>query len=113
LKVKYAEAKAMGERANSSRSTVNYLKRSIEAIRREKAMEVPAVCWCMNLVLNASQGVLHEEKADGLEDEPDSQEERYRKAIEHEKSVYKESFTALRELKAEIEHIQTILEKVY
>ena len=36
LKDKIAEAKTMGERANQSRSTITYLKNSIEAIRRER-----------------------------------------------------------------------------
>lgn len=36
LRLKYAEAKAMGERANRSREAIGYLKSSIEALRREK-----------------------------------------------------------------------------
>ena len=40
LKAKMAEAKSLGERANASRSTIDYMKRSIEAIRKEKAVQV-------------------------------------------------------------------------
>jgi len=39
------------------------------------------------------------------------EEETYRRAIEQEKVVYKESFEALRVLKPEIEHIKKMLEK--
>ena len=39
LKDRIAEAKLMGERANQSRSTITYLKNSIEAIRRERALQ--------------------------------------------------------------------------
>lgn len=36
LKEKYEEAKLMGERANRSRDAINFLKSSIEALRRER-----------------------------------------------------------------------------
>jgi kinesin family member 6/9 len=39
LRDKIAEAKTLGERANQSRNTITYLKSSIEAIRREKALQ--------------------------------------------------------------------------
>ena len=38
LKEKINEAKVLGERANQSRGTINYLKSSIETIRKEKAL---------------------------------------------------------------------------
>ena len=94
LRDKYNEAKLMGERANQSRSTINYLKNSIESIRRERAI----------------QGALSSDI--GAADEKDMEEEEtYRRAIEQEKHVYKESFDKLRTLKPEIEHIKMLLEK--
>merc|ERR1711871_1906765 len=39
LRDKIAEAKTVGERANQSRNTITYLKSSIEAIRRERALQ--------------------------------------------------------------------------
>ena len=94
LRQKYAEAKSLGERANSSRSTINYLKNSIESLRREKAL--------------SSVSASSEDKDNDVESE---QEATHRRAIEQEKGVYKESFERLRVLKPEIEHLRKILEK--
>ncbi|RYG59854.1 hypothetical protein EON64_19815, partial [archaeon] len=96
LKEKIAEAKLMGERAQQSRNTIAYLKNSIEAIRRDKALQR----------LNSGDG-------DGAaeETEESSEEQTYRRAIEQEKAVYQESFDKLRVLKPEIEHIRKLLEK--
>lgn len=95
LKQKYEEARILGERANQSRGTISYLKNSIEAIRREKAI----------------QGMISDGQAKESGDGDGDEEETYRRAIEQEKVVYKESFEALRVLKPEIEHIKKILEK--
>jgi hypothetical protein len=94
LKQKITEAKTTGERANQSRSTITYLKNSIEAIRRELALQR----------LDAKR-----DEADVDDESPE--EQTYRRAIEQEKAVYKESFERLRVLKPEIEHIRKILEK--
>ena len=92
LKVKYEEAKALGEKANNSRNSITYLKSSIEALRREAALAGRVI--------------------EGKDDDAVSQEEAtHRRAIEEEKVVYKTSFDALRILKPEIEHIRKILEK--
>eukprot|EP01035_Chromulina_nebulosa_P018170 gene18170-23828_t len=91
LKDKITEAKVVGERANQSRKTIDYLKTSIESIRRER-------------VLN---GLLGDNKID---EEESSEESSHRQAIEQEKVVYKESFEKLKILKPEIEHIRKILE---
>lgn len=99
LKDKITEAKVMGERANQSRSTITYLKNSIEAIRREKALQ--------NMTSDRKQD---DAPGDGAGDES-PEEATYRRAIEQEKTVYKESFERLRLLKPEIEHIRKILEK--
>jgi hypothetical protein len=39
LRARIVEAKAVGEKANTSRSTITYLKNSIEAIRRERSVQ--------------------------------------------------------------------------
>ena len=88
LKAKYAEAKAMGEKVNKARSSINYLKTTIEQLRRERAME------------RVVEG--EESKAEGKngEDDVDPEEERHRKSIEMEKFVYKENFHKLKEVRA-------------
>ena len=96
LKEKIGEAKTVGERANQSRNTITYLKSSIEAIRRERALQ------------RLDKG--SEEKGDSDEEESED-EGKYRRAIEQEKTIYKESFERLRVLKPEIEHVRKIMEK--
>ena len=102
LKEKITEAKVVGERANQSRSTITYLKSSIEAIRRERALQ-------------RMDGADSKSGADGVGgggSELESPEEQtHRRAIEQEKVVYKESFERLRILKPEIEHVKKVLEK--
>eukprot|EP00602_Paraphysomonas_sp_CaronLab_P007215 CAMPEP_0185034954 /NCGR_PEP_ID=MMETSP1103-20130426/25460_1 /TAXON_ID=36769 /ORGANISM="Paraphysomonas bandaiensis, Strain Caron Lab Isolate" /LENGTH=758 /DNA_ID=CAMNT_0027571817 /DNA_START=185 /DNA_END=2461 /DNA_ORIENTATION=+ len=96
LKEKMKEAQSHGERANQSRNTITYLKNSIESIRREHALQ------------KMTDG------ADGKDEdgeEMSAEENTYRRAIEQEKAVYRESFEKLRVLKPEIEHIRKILEK--
>ncbi|CAM9857781.1 unnamed protein product [Chrysoparadoxa australica] len=90
LKKKFNRAKEMGLQVNNARSSINYLKGTIEQIRRERAME----------------GLL-----EGGSDMEDPEEAKYKREIEQEKKVYKESFQMLRDLKTEIEHIQKMLEK--
>ena len=88
LKAKYAEAKATGEKVNKARSSINYLKTTIEQLRRERAME------------RVVEG--EESKAEGKvgEDDVDPEEERHRESIEMEKFVYKENFHKLKEVRA-------------
>lgn len=86
LKQRYGEAKTLGEQVNNSRKKINTLKTQIEQHRIRRSMQV--------------------------EDDYDNDEEdRLRNAIEDEKSRYKETFTRLRSLKTEIEHLQHLLEK--
>ncbi len=104
LRDKIAEAKTVGERANQSRNTITYLKSSIEAIRRERALQ--------RLDRGGESKDGDDAGAAGLADDEESQEEKsYRRAIEQEKTVYKESFERLRVLKPEIEHVRRIMEK--
>jgi hypothetical protein len=98
LKNKYEEARVLGERANQSRGTISYLKNSIESIRRERA-------------LNGLSDLARDSKETDGNSETVEEEETYRRAIEQEKAVYKESFEALRVLKPEIEHVRKLLEK--
>ena len=98
LRDKISEAKTVGERANQSRSTINYLKNSIEAIRREKALQ---------RLDSSSEG----KSGENGNDEESPEEQTYRRAIEQEKAIYKESFERLRILKPEIEHVRKLLEK--
>ena len=87
----------MAKEANQSRSTITYLKSSIESIRRERALQ------------RLDKG----EAKDGssVEEEESEEESKYRRAIEQEKTIYKESFERLRVLKPEIEHVRKIMEK--
>ncbi|CAE7696746.1 KIF6, partial [Symbiodinium microadriaticum] len=91
LKEKMKEAQQHGEKANQSRNTITYLKNSIESIRRESALQK----------MSESK-----DDAEGQEVEMSAEENTYRRAIEQEKAVYRESFEKLRVLKPEIEHIR-------
>lgn len=90
LKAKYVEAKKLGEYVNKSRTKINHVKSQIEQYRMQLAM----------------QGLVDPQDA-----EPDDEEQEMRNEMEEEKLRYKESFTRLRTLKTEIEHLQHLLEK--
>lgn len=94
LRERISEAKTMGDRAQNNKTTINYLKNTIEAIRRERAMKR----------LNSGD----EEE---LGEEEMEVENSHRRAIEIEKKSYQESCDRLRVLKPEIEHIRKLLEK--
>ncbi|XP_064621480.1 kinesin-like protein KIF6 [Lineus longissimus] len=89
LKQRYGEAKTLGERVNKSRSNINKVKAQIEQHR-------------MSLMM---QGLVDPDNA-----EPDEKEQQLRHQMEEDKAIYKESFARLRALKAEIEHLQHLLE---
>jgi len=95
LRDKITEAKAVGERANQSRSTITYLKSSIESIRRERA-------------LHRIDGSESKDGSAGGLDSESPEEQTHRRAIEQEKVVYKDSFERLRTLKPEIEHVKKV-----
>lgn len=95
LQAKYSQAKSAGARVNQARSAINYLKGTIEQIRRERAMDG-----------------LMDNSGDGKEEEKtDPEEAKFKLAIDEEKRIYKNSYQELRDLKAEIEAIQSLLEK--
>ena len=91
LKAKINEAKTLGLQAEQSRKTIEYLKKTIETIRRDRAL----------------QGL---NNIDGLPDQPNDspEEESHRRAIEQEKVVYTDSVSRLKELKPQIEHIKKV-----
>lgn len=92
LKQRYAEAKQLGEQVNSSRQKINSIKTQIEQQRVRRSMQG---------FVNGTEGI----------DDVDPVEQSLRQAIEEEKAKYKDSFTRLRSLKTEIEHLQHLLEK--
>jgi kinesin family protein 6/9 len=102
LKEKMTQAQVLGEKANQSRNTINYLKNSIEAIRRERAL----------------QGIARSDEESGRDENDQEQhgqespeEQAHRRAIEQEKTVYRDSFEKIRVLKPEIEYLRKMLEK--
>ncbi|XP_055878484.1 kinesin-like protein KIF6 isoform X1 [Biomphalaria glabrata] len=84
LKQRYGEAKAMGEQLNKSKQKMNHLKNILAQYRTQNNLEV-----------------------DGETDV----ERDIKIKMEQEKHVYKETFTTLRGMKTEIEHLQHFLEK--
>lgn len=93
LKDKYEQAKSLGETVNASRAHINALKGRVEAVRRSRAA----------LALSGA--------GDGGADEGSEEEAALRGQMEGEKRAYKEGFARLKELKAEIEHLQLMLEQ--
>ncbi|XP_061113180.1 kinesin-like protein KIF6 [Conger conger] len=91
LKLRFAEAKALGEQVNEARGQ-NELKRQLEQRRMQ----------------TAAQGVT-EGTAEAME--PDPVDERLCGQIEQEKTGYKSTFGRLKALKTEIEHLQLLLER--
>eukprot|EP00058_Branchiostoma_floridae_P019076 XP_002604565.1 hypothetical protein BRAFLDRAFT_122350 [Branchiostoma floridae] len=92
LKQRYAEAKQLGEKVNSSRVQINHVKGLIQQHRMARA----------------AQGISDDV---GFSEEPDEEEQHLRQQMEDEKASYKVTFNRLRVLKTEIEHLQHLLEK--
>ncbi|XP_062829649.1 kinesin-like protein KIF6 isoform X4 [Anolis carolinensis] len=91
LKVRFAEAKSLGEKVNEIRNKINHLKEEIIQRHMQKAAQAVVSPREMN--------------------EPDPVEEALRAQIEKEKISYKTMFTRLKGLKIEIEHLQLLMEK--
>ncbi|KAI5618808.1 kinesin-like protein KIF6 [Silurus asotus] len=91
LKQRFAEAKALGEQVNLARSSVNDLKKQLEARRMQMA----------------AQGVVGNQP----NTESDPVQERLCNQIEEEKKKYKSTFERLKGLKTEIEHVQHLLQR--
>jgi kinesin family protein 6/9 len=96
LKEKYSLAKQTGERVNASRGEINQLKAEIEQIRAQNALQ------------NLDKDVNEESKSHSSYEVTEEESEHLRE-IERQKNVYKSNFTALKELKKEIERIQSWL----
>ena len=94
MKEKYAQAKKTAQEVNNARKTIDQQKRLIEKIRKERALAE----------------IVNEETGEGLREES-IEELEAKKIIAREKQTYKESYEKLRELKAEIEQIQTLMER--
>jgi kinesin family protein 6/9 len=109
LREKYITAKATGDRVNRARSTINYLKSTIEQIRRERALNTFTECKSAD-PQEIGQDSKEDDETKEL-DEEDEEEQKYKLAMDEEKQIYKASFHELRSLKSEIEHIQRLLEK--
>ncbi|XP_023649332.1 kinesin-like protein KIF6 isoform X2 [Paramormyrops kingsleyae] len=92
LKQRFAEAKALGEQVNGTRSRVNELKQLLEQRRMQRAAQV---------VMGGHEAP----------EEPDPIEEKLCRQIEEEKKSYKTTFSRLKGLKTEIEHLQLLLER--
>ncbi|KAL1525694.1 hypothetical protein AB1Y20_020543 [Prymnesium parvum] len=90
LKQKYEEAKKLGESVNRSRSAINSLKGKIESVRQKQAAS---------------------SVAGGDDGASAAEEDALREQMEIEKRSYKEGFAKLKEHKAEIEHLQHLLEQ--
>lgn len=96
LKEKYALAKQTGEAVNASRGEINRLKSEIEQIRAQRAVQS---------VVDGGEA-----KTDAEEKGMDAEEMQRMSEIESHKVGYKQSFQELRDLKKEIERIQTMLQ---
>jgi kinesin family protein 6/9 len=92
LKSKIGEAKTLGLQAEQSRKTIDYLKKTIEQIRRDRALQG------LNNLDNPTN-----------EPQESQEEESHRRAIEQEKVVYTDSVNRLKELKPQIEHIKKVI----
>ncbi|XP_047132844.1 kinesin-like protein KIF6 isoform X5 [Hydra vulgaris] len=88
LKIRYSDAKKLGEQVNKSRININLLKSKIE---RKK-----------DPIQNGQE--IHQNKSF------ESDDQNLREALEKEKILYKRSFNGLKALKNEIEHMQHLLE---
>ncbi|KAL4624257.1 kinesin-like protein KIF6 isoform X1 [Arapaima gigas] len=92
LRQRFAEAKALGEQVNRSRSRVNELKKQLEQRRMKRA------------AYGVVGGPVTMEELDPVE-------ERLCEQIEEEKKSYKNTFGRLKGLRTEIEHLQLLLER--
>ncbi|XP_006860645.1 PREDICTED: kinesin-like protein KIF6 [Chrysochloris asiatica] len=92
LKLRFSEAKALGECINEARSKIGHLKEEIT----QRHMQQIALGISENMAVPLL---------------PDQLEEKLRVQLEEEKSRYKTAFTRLKALKVEIEHLQLLMEK--
>ncbi|XP_048205160.1 kinesin-like protein KIF6 [Perognathus longimembris pacificus] len=94
LKQRFSEAKALGESINEARSKIGRLKEEITQRQKQQVA----------LGISESAGL---SQPPG----PDLQEEKLRSQLEEEKRRYKTTFTRLKALKVEIEHLQLLMDR--
>ena len=92
LKEKYARGKELGNDVNESRNAIKSLTNKIEQIRKENAMRG---------MIDAGTGEVMKTP----------EEEQIQVQINKHKMRYQEQYNELKELKAEIERIQNLLER--
>jgi len=111
LKDKYEQAKALAERVNQARAETNRLKAEIERKRVERAMAhiVDGKTASDEADGAAAAGSGSASFAGDSKEEADAEAE-LKSGMDVQKDEYKRSFAALRDLKAEIEHVQRLLE---
>jgi len=86
----------LGADVQKTRDRINYLKSTIEQLRREKAMQ---------------EALSPKNEKEYKNNHIDEEELTHRKEIDRHKIAYKDGFRKLKELKATIEHIQKLLVK--
>ncbi|NWH78721.1 KIF6 protein, partial [Piaya cayana] len=92
LKLRFAEAKCLGEKLNEVRNTINHLRGTVTQRHIQRAaLAVSSPSEELNM--------------------PDPVEQKLRRQIEEEKQSYKTMFNRLKGLKIEIEHLQLLMEK--
>ena len=96
LKQKYAEAKSLGEKANVYRLAVNQIKAKLEKVIMQASM--------------LSKGFGQDAESMQMTKDLCREEESLRYDMNQKRLQYKDSFTRLKELKQEIEHLQHLLE---
>ncbi|XP_076801404.1 kinesin-like protein KIF6 [Clavelina lepadiformis] len=95
LKQRYAEAKGLGQDVNKARNEINHLKSSLERIRKQMAVQA-------SLDAGAAGDDSFEEH---------EREQQILSSMEEAKTRYKEAFTRLKAMKAEIDHLHHLLDK--
>ena len=110
LREQYTEAKRLGRAVNASRSAIATMRTKIETARVRRAF------FSDGIVTNAKANDGDDDRARDARDASgargDSEEERALLArMDGEKRAYKNNFDALRDLKKEIEHVQSLLER--
>ncbi|EGR31732.1 kinesin family member 6, putative [Ichthyophthirius multifiliis] len=91
LKEKFEKARQLGQQVNNARSKIDQMKNIIEDLRKERALK--------GLLEGENEDYKHPEEVNLLNN------------IEEQKKIYKENFNYLKDIKAEIENIQKLLQR--
>jgi len=98
LRVKYAEAQAVGKEINKKRDMIKRLTITLQQYRLKQGVQN----------ISGEQGT---PTSNGNQQAPDETEEQHLKTLRDEKDSYKKLFLHLKKLKQAIEHLQHGLEK--